>query len=128
MSKKSTPPTLLLPLLLWAALMLSVSSLPGSTLPTPGFWQWDKFAHLGEYTVLAFLFYRYLHYAFARPPKATLLWAIAGVIGFGVLDELHQLLIPLRSCSALDMLADSSGALIGASVAHFFYRNRTRNR
>jgi VanZ family protein len=126
MSKKSTSPALLLPLLVWAAVMLTVSSLPGSTLPTPGFWQWDKFAHLGEYSVLGFLFYRYLHYGFARPPQTTLLWSIAGVIAFGTLDELHQLLIPLRSCSVFDMLADSSGALIGASVAHFFYRTRNR--
>ena len=38
------------------------------------------------------------------------------MFAYGILDEVHQLLIPGRSCELLDFLADILGSVIGVIV------------
>jgi VanZ family protein len=119
--------TVSLPLYLWAAAILAVSSLPGQKLPQIGFWQWDKLAHVLEFAVFAYLLYRYLLLRHCLAPER--IWRICLVVGvlYGVVDELHQLLIPLRMCTWQDLAADSSGVALGivAGAKHLLKREAT---
>jgi VanZ family protein len=48
------------------------------------------------------------------------IFTILFVILYGILDEVHQLLIPGRSCEFLDFLADMVGVVIGMILMKFF--------
>ena len=102
-----------LPLYLWAVAMLTVSSIPGQKLPEIGLWQWDKLAHVFEFAVFAFLLYRYLYSAGRFP--AIRIWWLCLTIGtvYGAADELHQFLVPMRTCTWQDHAADSLGVVLG---------------
>lgn len=81
--------------------------------PLPGRFL-DKVIHLGIYAVLGALAAR----AFAGglrhvTPRAAAL-AILFATLYGISDEWHQSFVPGRTPDALDVLADSAGAAIGA--------------
>ena len=73
-----------------------------------------KLAHLGEYAILALLWYR----AFARrgglSGHAAALLALATAVGWACVDEGRQALTALRTPSSLDVVIDSAGAALGA--------------
>lgn len=104
-----------LPPLLWAALILILTSIPGSRIPVLPFRHFDKIVHLAIYGVLGWLTAR----AWANGSRVTAaaLVAIALVSCFGAFDEWHQQFIPLRSMELLDWAADTTGAAIGAVLA-----------
>ncbi len=71
---------------------------------------WDKIAHFLEYLILSFLFYKY------QQKKGTLNSVIVKkliwmMLLIPVFDEAHQLFIPGRQFSWLDILADIMGFL-----------------
>ena len=94
-----------LPVLLWAALIFALSSIP--SLGT-GLGTWDtilrKGAHVTEYIVLAFLLAR----AFEREAPALAL----GVL-YAASDEFHQAFVRGRHASPVDVAIDTVGLLIG---------------
>lgn len=104
-----------LPPLLWAALILILTSIPGSLIPASPFRNFDKLVHLTVYAVLGWLTVRAWADG-ARVTAATLV-VIALVSCFGALDEWHQQFIPQRSMDILDWAADTTGAIIGVIVA-----------
>jgi VanZ family protein len=108
--------TVRLPLLLWAAIMLAVSSTPGTHLPKIRLFSWDKLAHFGEYAVLAFLAARYFLAVRTLPIAVAARVAGVSVLLFAVADELHQVLIPNRTCSWQDLVADTMGTAVGLMV------------
>jgi VanZ family protein len=111
-----------LPLFGWAAAMLIVSSMPGDRIPPVGLWQWDKFAHAFEYSILAALLFRFCSIRW-RIGGFRILPVCAGIIAlFSVIDEFHQFLIPLRSCSWQDLVADNLGAWAGLVITNFIYK------
>jgi len=69
--------------------------------------------HAAEYFVLALLALR----AF-RTFRHPFLYAILFAAMFGVLDEFHQLLVPDRTFSFLDMLADLIGSCVVLAFRH----------
>jgi VanZ family protein len=75
----------------------------------------DKVTHVALYAVLAFLAAR------AEPAASRTLrggaLVLAGGSAFGAFDEWHQQLVPGRSSSTGDWLADSLGAALGALAA-----------
>lgn len=73
----------------------------------------DKVAHFGLYAVLGWLTAR----ALLERTAARLGAAVAGLGAFAAADELHQLLIPGRSASVLDWLADLAGLALGLLLA-----------
>jgi VanZ family protein len=82
--------------------------LPETQIP-----QLDKFLHAVEYGGLCFLFIRALKGSFAALPHRTLVVvAIACTALYGLTDELHQLFVPGRAGSFIDLFFDSLGALI----------------
>jgi len=102
-----------LPVIIYVVLIFLISSL--HKVPTTGVPSLigveDKVFHLFEYAILAFLLLRaltttsYSKYAFPL--------AVAIAILYGFSDEVHQLFVPGRSFSVLDLLFDSIG---GASI------------
>ena len=85
-----------------------------------------KCAHFTEYTVLGLslrmtvqdlLRRRQGGRSAARPAYVTLLSWCAGTL-YAVTDEVHQMLVPGRSCEIRDVLIDSCGVFLGAAIMH----------
>jgi VanZ family protein len=97
--------TVWLPVLIWAAVIFTLSSIP--SLST-GLGTWDtilrKGAHLTEYAVLGGLLYR----ALGREPLA-----LAAGIAYAATDELHQYFVRGRHASPVDVAIDAVGVAVG---------------
>jgi VanZ family protein len=120
-SRTSTPSIhFWLPLVVWVAAILCVSSIPGPTLAKVGFSVQDKVAHATEYSVLGFLACRWLLGVRVGTLPALLLSALMGA-GVGAADESWQLLIPGRTTSIYDWTADLVGAVLGVTAATIYY-------
>ena len=94
-----------LPVVLWAALIFTLSSIP--SLGT-GLGTWDlvlrKLAHAAEFGILGALLCR----ALGREPLAILLGS-----AYAVTDEFHQAFVSGRQGSPLDWLIDTGGVVAG---------------
>jgi len=104
--------------LAWAAVIFTVSSIPGSKIPEVDIVDFDKLAHLGVYGCLGFLTYfafRYQH-RFPVLARLTFLSAILACSLYGATDEIHQLWVPGRTCDIWDWTADTVGGILGASL------------
>lgn len=117
-----------LPGICWMAAIFVASCIPGKTLPPLGFKMHDKVAHLIEFGLLGWLLWR----AFSGASHAALrrgaaLWTGAVGVGWGVLDEVHQLFVPGREASVYDALADALGVLGGMGLALWMRRRRVRS-
>lgn len=106
--------------LVWAALVVILSVLPGRVMPgkvIPGL---DKIAHFVFYAVLALLAQRA-----ARKLHLTSWVALTVSCGlFGAVLELVQHFMPGRSMSVADMLANFLGAAAGSAAYILFARKR----
>lgn len=100
--------TVWLPVLVWAAVIFTLSSIP--SLST-GLGTWDtilrKGAHLAEYAVLGGLLYR----ALGREPLA-----LAVGIAYAATDELHQYFVRGRHASPVDVAIDAVGVAAGMLI------------
>jgi hypothetical protein len=94
-----------LPVVAWAALIFTLSSVPDLGTGLGG---WDlllrKLAHAAEYAVLAVLLWRALENAWAA------FWLASA---YAVTDEIHQAFVPGRHASPLDVAVDAAGAAVG---------------
>jgi VanZ family protein len=113
-----------LPPLLWAALILILTSLPGSLVPVSPFRNFDKVVHLTIYGVLGWFTARALSNG-SRLAAAAFV-AVAIISCFSALDEWHQQSISRRSMELLDWAADTMGAVIGVSLAMTAARREVR--
>ena len=116
--------TITLPLVLWTALMIAVSSTPGKKLPEIGLWNFDKFAHSVEYFIFSFLLFRYMYLGKSLSLVKTIRLGIIIGIAYGGLDELHQMPIPNRMCTWQDFVADTIGVLTGFYATYWFYKRK----
>jgi VanZ family protein len=76
---------------------------------------WDKLLHMSEYGLLALLFAR----AFVGEGLgwvAAMAAALLMTSAYGVTDEWHQSFVPFRNADIHDWLADTLGAIVGASI------------
>jgi hypothetical protein len=103
------------PVVLWAAVIFALSSVPGLGTDLGG---WDTFlrkcAHAAEYAVLALLLYR----AIGRERPAFLIG-----FAYAVTDEIHQAFVRGRHASPFDVSMDAAGLALGLL---FLHANRTR--
>jgi len=104
-----------LPAIVWAVLILTVSSIPDLSTPGLGFTVTDKIAHFAEYFILSLLTARAVS-TFNKDPLRIFWISSALTSGYGILDELHQLLIPGRTTEGLDMVADILGSILAAGL------------
>ena len=100
--------TVWLPIVLWAGLIFTLSSIPSLH---SGLGTWDlilrKCAHVTEYAILAFLLRR----ALATP------WAAAAAFLYACSDEYHQSFVVGREGRPRDVAIDSIGIVIGLLAA-----------
>jgi VanZ family protein len=109
---------------LWAAVILAATSIPGRSVPS-AFWGADKLVHLGSYAVLGVLVGR-ARDGGARPDRDGMVrWALALAL-FGLVDEWHQDLIPGRFSDRNDWIADVVGATLGLVAASTPSRSEQR--
>lgn len=99
----------------WIAIFIG-TSLPGSKLPPKDVG--DKVVHFLAYFGLSIFFNlaliiqkKYLNFK-----RNHFLYSILIIAVYGAFDEIHQLIIPDRSCDILDWTADIAGALLGLCV------------
>lgn len=113
--------------LVWAALIFAVSSLPNPPGTSGGEWK-SQLAHTTEYAILAFLMLRALRHYFSGRPLLVLgfvAWALSTC--YGMSDEFHQSFVPNRDANWLDVGFDSMGAACGViGVLAFHFRNKRR--
>jgi VanZ family protein len=104
------------PVVVYAALIFVLSSLPDPG-PLP-FGLSDKQAHVALYAGFCVVILRAV--CGARWDRVTFgRWLIAAVIAvaYGATDELHQLIVPGRTASGLDLVADALGAVAAGALA-----------
>ena len=105
-----------LPVLIWAAVIFALSSIPSLSTGLGG---WDtllrKGAHLTEYAILGGLLLR----ALGREVPAV----VAGAL-YAVSDELHQHFVRGRHAAPLDVLLDTAGVALGVYLLHRLLQTR----
>ena len=104
-----------LPAIVWAVLILAVSSIPDLSTPGLGFSMADKIVHFAEYFILGYLTARAIS-SFIKEPLKIFWMSSAITSGYGILDELHQILIPGRTAEGLDMIADILGSILATAL------------
>lgn len=82
--------------------------------------------HLLEFCALGAALANALRWHVPRGRAAAL--AVAAASLYGVTDELHQLLVPGRSCDAADWLVDTVAAALGALIVYAVLRHAERSR
>lgn len=99
------------PLILWAATILTLTSIPTLKAPDLGFGAQDKLGHLGVYYIFGLLLFRAVGKGLILPCRSVI-FSILFALFFAALDELHQLFIPGRSSDVFDFFADSIGIFL----------------
>lgn len=107
----------------WIVLFIA-TSLPGKEVPDVGIS--DKIEHFTAYGFLSILLYltflsQKKYRLFSRNPA---LFTILIISLYGIMDELHQLLIPGRSCDIHDFFADFIGVLVGLIIVTLLTQSR----
>ena len=101
----------------YAAVIISLSSIPGTSYPAVTILTYDKVIHFIEYAGFSFILAR------ARPDQVSLMAIALFASLFGMGDELYQMMVPGRDSSLLDWIADSTGAVAGVYL-YGFWRKR----
>ena len=117
-SKTTNTITLWLPVFLWCAVIYYLSSIPSLKSDLPG--QWDfisrKIAHITEYAVLTFLFFRAssrnLNY------RKAISYSALFSITYALTDEYHQLFVFGRGGNLGDVFIDSIGVFLAVFLIY----------
>ena len=112
------------PPIVWAAVILTLTSLPASQLAPVGAFAFpgaDKLVHFGMYGVLGALVARAVGPAAAGRALGPVL---VGMALFAAADEWHQRFVPGRSAELPDFAADVAGAAAGYAAATYLLRRR----
>lgn len=105
---------------LYAGLVLFVSSRPYLTAPGPEFELKDNVAHALEYGVMSVLLFRALA-PLVWPDRAmAFLLIVAIAASLGAADEVFQGAIPGRMRDVADWIADAIGAALAAGTCAWF--------
>ena len=128
--KKNTFLIYYMPVVIWAVIIIIVSSLPHPYIIKSSWTKYDKVAHFIEYGVFGFLLARALWHK--NNNNVTLITIIMSLFIAGVfagLDEFHQKYIPGRIGSLDDFMANISGIIIAHLVyfRYYFWNKIKRN-
>jgi VanZ family protein len=106
----------------WIAIQLTVTSLPGAAIPVSINHPLDWIGHCCLYGVLGILIARVA--ALRGWPRRHLLIAALLISLGAALDELHQLFIPGRDAEVFDWASDTVGAAAGLTVGVQLMKSR----
>jgi VanZ family protein len=115
-------------LLLWGPVALLVAYQfwlsSQATLPSPGFWfpHLDKLEHAGYFFVMGLFALRAGRFGEGWSSRTSFIAVVLGGLLLGILDELHQSFVPERDADALDVAADTAGALAAALAGNGLLR------
>lgn len=107
-------------LIVYGIIILSVSSIPGHSIPRFVLLSWDKLLHIIEYSFLGFLSVS----SFNDKSKNQIIIISIVCLCFAILDEIWQSFIPGRFSSGLDVIADGIGIIIGSIFALRYNSNK----
>jgi VanZ family protein len=109
-------------LFIYWLILLAATSLPSNSLPDVG--GGDKIKHFTAYLILTVLLTLFLlvqdRSKFLK--KYAFIASVFIASLYGIMDELHQALIPGRSCEFMDWVADVGGAVTGSLVLYLYSR------
>ena len=110
-------------LLLWLVAIFYLSNKSLGFLSEFDVWSFilRKLAHMFEFGMLCFLFFRILKSIEKRHIYWDLFWAVVFSILYACSDEYHQLMIPGRIGTYRDVLIDTAGILISAWLIFLYY-------
>jgi VanZ family protein len=112
------PVSRFVPPILLMAVIFALSAQPDLN---SGLGVWDlilrKCAHMTEFGLLWFLWWRALGYGNRAVPAAI-------AVGYSITDEIHQSFVDGRVATIHDVLIDSAGVLIAIAVAHALRERR----
>ncbi|MEE8576992.1 MAG: VanZ family protein [candidate division Zixibacteria bacterium] len=115
-----------LPVILYGAAIIAVSSVPNLRSPELRLISLDKLAHFLEYALFAFITFRsFSNLKRKLPLDSAYLLTVFFVSLFAVLDEYYQSYVPGRQSDPADLLVDILGAIL---VASFFWLRLRRAR
>lgn len=112
-----------MPVLVWCAVIFTLSSIP--TPQTSQIYWWDfaikKTAHMVEYGILYFLFFRAVIYSENKSSITNYSLLITFLFGllYAFSDEIHQSFTPGRHPKLMDIGFDSLGMLISFYLIKF---------
>jgi VanZ family protein len=106
-----------LPLVAYAALIFTLSSMSRPPIPSIDLPHFDKVLHTAEYAGLGMLLCRALAMGgrWMSPGSALVGSLLVGAL-YGASDELHQMFVPFRQGDPFDFLADCLGTALGAGI------------
>lgn len=84
-----------------------------------------KAAHMTEYFILFLLFFRLIKTQ--KPLKTSLISSFLFTVAYAASDEFHQVFIPGRVGTILDVGIDSLGALIALFLCVYYQRRKANN-
>ena len=106
-------PRIWLPVMLWAAMIFALSSMPDLTPNVELFPYSDKLAHFMLYAPLGYFLMRATSLHSGPMQDHPLLWAVILGVLYGLADEIHQAFVPGRTMDPFDWLADGLGVVAG---------------
>lgn len=74
-----------------------------------------KVAHFTEYAILGLL----VDINSENKDKKHLLWSVLFCFIYAISDEIHQYFVPMRSCSFIDVIIDTSGAIFAIFICRW---------
>ncbi len=102
-----------LPVILYAAAIIVLSSISHLKTPEIRFLAFDKIAHFFEYAIFAFLAVRsFLHISLKISVNRAYLLTSLFIVIFAIFDEYFVQTISRRNSSIYDLLADVGGAFL----------------
>ncbi len=112
-----------LPAVIWALIIMALTSYPKLSVPDFDFNAMDKVAHFAVYFILALLVTRAMVQGKTKINNHIFFQSLIINSCFGLFDELHQIPIPGRVGDIFDLSADILGilfALFVFKIFHFF--------
>lgn len=112
------------PVIVWAAMIFYLSGIPNLKTNLEFDFILRKICHVVEYLILVSLLYRAFTSSFDLNAARLFIYPAALSFLYAITDELHQSLVPGRSCSVRDVLIDTIGILVFYIIIFVFRKKR----
>ena len=123
MSKPSYKVYKMVPMVILMGTIFFLSHQTGDELHLPGFAYSDLVAHMIAYAALGgAVLYAWSDSVKRAHPIKVVFYTVAFCLVYGISDEFHQSFIPGRYVSAMDVLADTTGAILVSAGWWFFVK------